>query len=88
MCAGGERLTAMNCTDGHNDSDVADLKVAHAMLHCDRQNIMLIGGLLRTLGQRVHCAGVLGVIERDNAGSVVRVAHRSHEQGDATNRRA
>ena len=88
MCARGERLAAMNCTDGHNDSDVADLKVAHAMLHRDCQNIMLIGGLLGTLGQHVHCAWVLGVIERDDAGSVVRVAHRSHEQGNAPDRRA
>ena len=59
MCARGERLAAVNCTDGHNDSDVTDLKVAHAMLHRDRQNIVLIGGLLRTFGQHVHCAWVL-----------------------------
>jgi len=87
MCARGERLAAMNCTDSHNYSDVADLEMAHTMLHRYRQNIMLLGGLFRTCGQHVHCARVLGVIEGDDASSVVRVAHCSHEQGDATNLR-
>ena len=80
MCAGGERLTAVNCADGHDDGDVTDLEVADAMLHRDRQDIMLISGLLGTLGQYLECAGVLGVVERDDAGPVVRVAHGPDEK--------
>ena len=88
MCARGERLTAVNCADGHDDGNVTNLEVTHAMLHRDRENIVLISGLLRTLGQHLNCAGVLGVVERDDAGSVVRVAHGPDEQRDATDRRA
>ena len=78
----------MNRTDGHNDRDVADLEVAHAMLHRDSEHIMLICGLFRTPSQHVHCAGVLGVVERDDVGPMIRVAYRPHEHGNATDRRA
>ena len=88
MCARRERLTAMNRTDRHNDRDVADLQVTYAMLHRDREHVMLICGRLRTLGQDVDCAGVLGVVERDDVSPMVRVAYRPHEQGNATDLRA
>ena len=57
MCACGERLTAVNCADGHSDGNVTNLEVTHAMLHCDRENIVLISGLLRTFGQDLHALG-------------------------------
>jgi hypothetical protein len=88
MCAGGERLTAVNCADGHDDGCVTDLEVADAMLHRDRQDIVLISGLLSTLGQYLECAGVLGVVEGDDVGPVVRAAHGPDEKRDATDRRA
>jgi hypothetical protein len=88
MCACRKRLTAVDRADSHNDGDVANLQVTHAMLHRDRENIMLISGLLRTLGEHVQGAGVLGVVERDDIGSVVKVAHGPDEQGNATDRRA
>jgi hypothetical protein len=87
MCARGERLTAVNCPDGHNDSKITDLEVTDTMLHRNRQDIVLISGLFCTFGQHIQCAGMLGVVERDNVGAVVRVAHGPDEQRDATNGR-
>ena len=57
MCACGERLTAVNCADGHDDGNVTNLEVTDAMLHRDREYIVLISGLLRTLGQHLQRAG-------------------------------
>jgi hypothetical protein len=87
MCARGERITAVNCPDGHNDSKVTDLEVTDTMIHRNRQNIVLISGLFCTFGQHIQCAGMLGVVERDNVGAVVRVAHGPDEQCDATDGR-
>ena len=63
VCARGQRLTTVDCPDCHDYGNVADLEVAHAMLHRDREHIVLISGLLSTLGQHVNCAGMLGVVE-------------------------
>jgi hypothetical protein len=86
MCARGERLTAVDGADRYHDRNVANLEMTNAMLHRNRQNIMLISGLFSALGQHVQCAGVLGVVKRDDVGFVVRVAHGSDEQCDATDR--
>jgi hypothetical protein len=88
MCARRECLTAVNCADSHDHGNLANLQVTHAMLDRDRENIVLISGFLCTLGQHAQCAGVLGVVERDNVGSVVRVANCPDEERDATDRRA
>ena len=86
MCARGERLPAVHGADRYHDRKVADLEMTNAMVHRNRQNIMLISGLFSALGQHVECAGVLGVVKRDDVGFVVRVAHGSDKQCDATNR--
>jgi hypothetical protein len=63
MRARGERLAAVNRTHGHDDGNVTDLEVTDTMLHRDRQDVVLISGLLRTCGQHVQSAWVLGVVE-------------------------
>jgi hypothetical protein len=52
MCACRERLTAVDRADSHNDGDVANLQVTHAMLHRDRENIMLISVSSAATGER------------------------------------
>ena len=79
MCARGQRLTAVNCADCYDYGNVSDLEVTHAMLDRDRKHIVMISGLLSALGQHLNCAGMLGVVERDDVRPVIRVAHGPDE---------
>jgi hypothetical protein len=63
MRACGQRLTAVNGADCHDDSNIADLEVTDAVLYGDRQHIVVIGGLLSTSGKHIYRAGVLGVVK-------------------------
>ena len=80
MRACRQRFPAVDGANGHDDGNVADLKMADPMLDSDRQYIVLISSLLGTPSQHIQCAGVLGVVERDHIGALVPIAHGADEQ--------
>ena len=53
MRAPGQRGLAMNGTDGHHHGNVANLKMADAMLDSDGLDIVQLGGLGGTPFQHV-----------------------------------
>src|SRR5512133_4084067 len=63
MRACGQCLTAVNSSDCHDHSNIADLEMTDAVLYGDRQHIVVIGGVLSTTGKHVYSARVLGVVE-------------------------
>jgi hypothetical protein len=69
----------MNCADGNDYGNVADLQVPDPVLYGDGQHIVLIGGLFRAPGQDVDCAGVLGVVERDDVRVLVTIADGTYK---------
>jgi len=80
MRACRQRFPAVDGANGHDDGNVADLKMADPMLDSDRQYIVLISSLLCTPSQHIQGAGVLGVVERDHIGALVPIAHGADEQ--------
>jgi hypothetical protein len=58
MRACRQRFPAVDGANGHDDGNVADLKMADPMLDSDRQYIVLISSLLCTPSQHIQGAGV------------------------------
>jgi len=53
--------------------------MAYPVLDGDCQHIVFIRSLVRTTLQHIQGAGVLGVVERDDIGPMITIAHSADE---------
>jgi hypothetical protein len=79
MSARSQGLATVDRANGNDDGNIADLEMADPVLDCDCQHIVLIRSLVRTTLQHIQGVGVLGVVERDDIGPMITIAHSADE---------